>query len=748
MRSTRRSRASRPQFVIGACDGQLTFLSVHGSIVAMRRVVRLLPIGTLALYTGGCAPPNVGTPYPATPPEEGTPTIAAPPSDEVRFLDRTIQLQPFLAGFPYGSFDVDLEHGVMFFVEKGDAYTLRALTLPEGDALLRPLDVKKARAVSEVDWSTRSLWGGRWHAKTNTLWLHADEKNDERMNLWTLSMDDGALAQVTDADYVYSFGFSRDQRLLAYLPRTGQKAPYATCLRVRDLERDEDREIVCDTPALTFTWSSMVFSPDGTRVYFNAQVEGDRTRVQLVEVDLMARKPTVRMVTDPEVARSSPSALRTWVDGELLFLANDDGYRNLYAYNPEARRRKVRQRTRFREDVGGAVVLDAGVALTHGTPRGSTLELVDPRDGATLLRRALPERVSLLDGFRDQLMWSATAPDVVFAAHAGRVVGGSAGAPAVAAGTEASWTLESEEVIGLDPALASSVVACRARRVEIETFDDDPATGARRRLHAFVLEPRNPPPASQRLALIRSFYGGGNSYSTYDNILCAAGITVVSASVRGSSGFGKEFYGLNNRDLGGKEIVDLFEVARWTESRLGIEPARIGVYGRSHGGYATMRAMTFPDSFEGHARYPFGFGLAEAGFSDIIAFHDATNIPDWVVLEAGDPGDPEDRARLEDRSPLRHPERLEAPIFLLHGENDWRVPVAGSRDFAAAAAAADRSVTYVEVEGQGHSVKGVGRNVEAWQRRLDFLAEIVEASGGEASDGEASGGGAPDGGEP
>ena len=78
----------------------------------------------------------------------------------------------------------------------------------------------------------------------------------------------------------------------------------------------------------------------------------------------------------------------------------------------------------------------------------------------------------------------------------------------------------------------------------------------------------------------------------------------------------------------------------------------LGGYGRSHGGYATMRAMTFPPETNGRNQsYRFGFGLAEAGFSDIIAFHDATNIPDWVVLEAGDPAIPEPRAKLADRSP-------------------------------------------------------------------------------------------------
>ncbi len=265
------------------------------------------------------------------------------------------------------------------------------------------------------------------------------------------------------------------------------------------------------------------------------------------------------------------------------------------------------------------------------------------------------------------------------------------------------------------------LVRCRAEAATIPTFD--------RELHAFVLRPDQPlnAEAGGPVAMVRSFYGGDNVWTRYDHILCAAGITVVSASVRGSSGFGKDFHALNDRDLGGDEIVDLFFVADWIEGSLDIPASRIGVYGRSHGGYATMRAMTFtfPEQRPAPGPFRFAFGLAEAGFSDIVAFHDATNIPDWVVLEAGDPAVPEDRARLDDRSPVNHVEELNAPIFLLHGANDWRVPVVGSQAFTAAAKAAGKQVRYLEIEGQGHHIEGQERIVEAWQARLAFIEDVL-----------------------
>ncbi|MEZ4384826.1 MAG: prolyl oligopeptidase family serine peptidase [Nannocystaceae bacterium] len=212
--------------------------------------------------------------------------------------------------------------------------------------------------------------------------------------------------------------------------------------------------------------------------------------------------------------------------------------------------------------------------------------------------------------------------------------------------------------------------------------------------------------------------------------MCAAGLTVISPAVRGSGGFGKDFAALNDRDLGGAEIRDLFAVARWAAAELGLEGWQIGVYGGSHGGYATMRALTYeaaPDRFD------FGFGLAHAGFSDILTFFAATNIPDWVILESGDPKVAADAAKMRERSPLTHVERLEAPLLLTHGDADARVPVAESRQLADKAEALGRPVTYVEFAGQGHHIEGLARLVEFYQANFDLLQAVGAGRGASAA---------------
>lgn len=675
-----------------------------------------------------CQRPTSPPPETPSPPAvaEGEPARERAVEEEpgvVRFFARRIDLRPFLAGFPYRSFTNQLEDGKLFYLDTRERYTLLALDVTKDTEALA---LEHGEKVTDVDFSQRSLWNVHYVPARNELWLHADERNDERMNLYRVDLASEQRTPVaeTDEDYIYAFGFSEDDRYLAWLPRTGKSAPFTTCLHVRDFAapnqgKDSVRKVVCDTPELRFTWGEMVFSPDGKELFFSAQVADDRNRVQIVRVDLTKRKPVVTPITDTTRTRSTADLILGESKGDkFYFLANDDGYTNVYAYSRKTK--QVTQLTHYREDIDDAVLAAEGVFLSHGTPKGSTLELVDLENGKAKASVRVPGKVNVLDAHGGTAFWTHRAPDVMFELNATRFVTNEQGA----------LTFTQKKLAGPAEPLQNAVVQCQAEAVEVPTFDVDPHTGEKRKLHAFLLTPKQPPSEADhmpgKLALIRSFYGGDNVYTQYDHILCAAGITILSPSVRGSDGFGKEFHALNDGDLGGDEIVDLFYAARWLEARTGLKPAHIGVYGRSHGGYATMRALTFPPETNGrNESYPFGFGIAEAGFSDIEAFYRATNIPDWVVLEAGDPETPEGLAKVRDRSPLSHVARLSAPLFLLHGENDWRVPVAGSRAFAEAARALNKPVTYVEVKGQGHSIEGIERIAQTWDARFDFLERVL-----------------------
>src|SRR5690606_27713632 len=137
-------------------------------------------------------------------------------------------------------------------------------------------------------------------------------------------------------------------------------------------------------------------------------------------------------------------------------------------------------------------------------------------------------------------------------------------------------TLALAPLAGVPDALAERLIGCEVERVSFPTFDRLP-DGTPRMLHAYLMSPRNPPAAAARLVRIISFYGGGNHFNTGAQILCAAGVATLSPAPRGSSGFGAEFAALNDGDLGGDEIIDLFYAARYLEAHHGYRPHQIGV---------------------------------------------------------------------------------------------------------------------------------------------------------------------------
>jgi len=123
-----------------------------------------------------------------------------------------------------------------------------------------------------------------------------------------------------------------------------------------------------------------------------------------------------------------------------------------------------------------------------------------------------------------------------------------------------------------------------------------------------------------------------------------------------------------------------------------------------------MRTLTFPGEVNGNkVDFDWGFGLSNAGFSDIIHFYENCNIPDWVTLEAGDPKT--ESAKLNDRSPLYHADKMKGHLLLTHGTNDSRVP--------------NKDVKLVTFEGQGHGIKGLENTVIFYQTWFDFLEKVT-----------------------
>lgn len=618
----------------------------------------------------------------------------------VEYEGRKVDLKPFFKGFPYSNFEAFYKAGKLFYYKVDSTTTLNYTTLENPN-------FDNGTQITDINYSLRNVWTTRYNPNDNSLYWMGDEINNEKIDMFRLNLDTKKLDKLTDVPYIFGWNFNKTKDQIAYVVRLGNLDKRLGELRMMNTVTGESTSILKDTPEYRFTWANPSISPDGNFVLVSVLKNTDRTKANLMLVDLKSKKG--KIITDTGKNRYFPDILTEWVDNgnKVLYTSDENGFKNVYIY--DIKTGKTKQITSFTEDIANEEVTkfngkDYLVANTKNSIE-NTLYLINPITGEIVSSNKYPYTMTFLDLDEDKLMVSLNSATTMFRIDEFKLSDNG---------------FAEKTIADLPQKLKDQVIDADVERLEIPTFDIDPKTGEKRLLHAFLYKPKNPLPKDKQRVMIQSFYGGENKYNVREHILTSAGIYVLSPSPRGSDGFGKDFFALNDKDLGGNEILDIIEVAKYISKKLDIPAERIGVFGGSQGGYATMRLLTFPGEVNGiKDDFNFGFGIAHAGFSDIIDFYYHCNIPDWVTLEAGDPI--KDRDKLISRSPRFNAYDMEGRLLLTHGTNDSRVPIEGSRYMADSLRKYHKSVTLQEYEGMGHHIEGLDANVRQYKTWFDFI---------------------------
>jgi len=627
-------------------------------------------------------------------------------SDEgkVPFIDREVDVMSFLEGFPYSTYGFYLSKDAsrLFYVRQADGNPLMMLTLAEST------DIGEGKVISAEDWASRNLWSPSYNDKDGYLYWMGDLSNDEKIDLYRMDPETGEKVCFTDVPYIYGWSFNDAKDKAFYVARISQDGDDHTDeFHILDLKTLEDRTICTDRPDFRMTWTEVASSPDDSGCIITVLKNVNRTYTNMAYLDYATGE--YKVITDPslEASLSGCAVISPWYSDDVAyFLSDQDGFANVYAYDRSTG--KTSQVTAYKQDVAAEWIEADGrkyLACVSTSPEGSLVRVLEP-DGTEVAETLYPATLSFQTTVGNRMYFTAGATDILFQIWTVAFEGGK---------------LVQSVLVDLPEDIKSSMVASHAEKLSIPTFDIDPATGETRMLHAYLMVPDNPLPDDEARLMVMSFYGGENAYDIEHQIFTSAGMYVLSASPRGSSGFGRDFAALNDHDLGGNETIDMIYCARYVSEMLGIPPERVGCFGMSHGGYETMRLMTFPGEVNGFkASFPFGFGVAVAGFSDIIYEHYHTNIPDWDYLEAGDPVT--ERDKLMDRSPINHVDKISGPLLLIHGDHDDRVDIGGSQMLYDALKEAGKSVEFLIMEGQGHGYKGIDNQMLYYRTILDFIA--------------------------
>lgn len=229
------------------------------------------------------------------------------------------------------------------------------------------------------------------------------------------------------------------------------------------------------------------------------------------------------------------------------------------------------------------------------------------------------------------------------------------------------------------------------------------------------------PPEQTELPVVVAVHGGPESqfrpsFNFLVQYLVQNGYAVLAPNVRGSTGYGNAYSHLDNVERRMDSVADLAHAVHWLRARPEVDAEKIAVYGGSYGGFMVLAALTaYPDLWAA--------GVDVVGISNFVTFLENTSDYRRAHREAEYGSLEKDRAFLESIAPINKIDRINAPLMVIHGANDPRVPLSEAEQLVAALEARGAPVRLLVFDDEGHGIVKLKNKKVAYPAVVDFLDE-------------------------
>ena len=531
---------------------------------------------------------------------------------------------------------------------------------------------------------------------TGRLVVSADVGGAERTQLYLLDGIGGLPLRLTpDDDAIHHFGsWHPDGTSIAF--SSNRRDPHHFDVELLELESGA-RRVLWQVDA---TCNADAFSPDGQKLLVHQERSSSDGVVFVVDVETGG------------VTRLSPGGTPAvyenlcWSnDGRRVYLITDVGREFRTVATIDVETGLLERPIAPNCDVDAFAISPDGALLVYALNRGgiSEVRLHELADGGD--RRIDLPSGQVHDGYRwlPTFSWLPNSSGVLLTC-------GEATRPGdiflVRVAGERAERLTHSWLAGLDPGQLAP-----AELVEYRSFDG-------RMIPAFVFAPPGAPRDGSGPALF-FVHGGpeGQTRSVYNPIvqyLAHCGITVIAPNVRGSTGYGRSYEKLDDVEKRMDSVEDLAYGARWAASSGLAHPRRIGVMGGSYGGFMVLAALTEqPDLWAA--------GVDIVGIANFVTFLQNTG-PWRRHLREAEYGSLELHVDLLERiSPIHKADRIVAPLFVVHGANDPRVPIGETEQIVNRLRSLGRPVEYLRYENEGHGLAKLENKLDAYPKIAAFL---------------------------
>ncbi|WP_435151836.1 prolyl oligopeptidase family serine peptidase [Haladaptatus sp. DFWS20] len=538
-----------------------------------------------------------------------------------------------------------------------------------------------------------------WSPERDELIFGMDKGGNERKQFFRLDGNGETITPLTnmpDAKHRWG-GWNSDGSQFAFTSNRRENAVFDVYIQDRDAVGD-DAEMVYEGDG----WLSLAgWSPDDDRLVV---VEAHSSFNQDLHV-LDIESGELEYVT-PHEGHVRYGSINWGPDGDALYLVTDEGSDTLYLGRLDLDTLEIEV-----VEEGGDWNVD-GVALDEESGR-----IIHSRneDGYTELAVGELTGDTTIREFPTPNLPRGVAGGVSFDPHAERfaltVTGSTNNTNIYVVETE---TGEAERWTDASTAGIPPETFVWPKLVHFESFDG-------RKVPAFFSVPEDA--KADETPVIVDIHGGPESqrrpsFSPTKQYFLNRGYAYFEPNVRGSSGYGKKYTHLDDVEKRMDSVADIKAGVEWLHDQGVVDADRIVAMGGSYGGFMVLAALTeYPDLWAA--------GVDIVGIANFVTFLENTG--DWRrKLREAEYGSLEtDREFLESVSPINNIQNIEAPLLVLHGANDPRVPVGEAEQIVEEARAQSVPVEKLIFPDEGHGFSKLENRIEAYTKTAEFLDKYV-----------------------
>ncbi len=248
--------------------------------------------------------------------------------------------------------------------------------------------------------------------------------------------------------------------------------------------------------------------------------------------------------------------------------------------------------------------------------------------------------------------------------------------------------------------------------IKYKSFDD-------LEIPSFFYKPKN----KERFPAIIMVHGGPEAqarpkFNPIYQYLLNEGFAILEPNIRGSTGYGKNYSHLDDKYKRIDAIKDIQMAAKWLKQQKEFKINKIAIMGASYGGFIALASLgLYPDLFSA--------GIELFGISNFITFlkRTATYRQKWRISEYGDPDD--DKIFLQKISPLTYAHKITAPLLIIHGKNDIRVPFEEAVQIANKIKKKGGKVKLIAFPDEGHGILKLKNRLKAYKAIVNFLNNLL-----------------------